>query len=562
MNTNHSSPSKSGGKSAKMRTVVIKLSRKLSMVYTWRPGNRISRLLTSLLASLLAVCAAPALALPTGGQVVSGNITIQSPSSTSMTVTQGSNKGVINWNGFSIAQGEAVNYAQPSASSVTLNRVLGNDLSTIFGSLSANGQVFLINPNGVMFAPGAQVNVGGLVASTLGLSDANFLAGRYAFEKGTGAGSIDNQGGLNGKYIALIAPNINNGGNINANTAVLAAGNRVSLDISGDGMLAASVDSAAANASIKHSGSIAADAGQVFISVRSANALLDTVLNVSGVVRAQCVSKHNGVILLDGGNAGVVSVSGNLDTSGTSTGQIGGAVTVLGKYVGLFDGASINVSGDGGGGTALIGGNYHGAGPEAHASMTYVGKDATINADAITNGKGGQVAVWSDNATKFYGNISARGGAQGGDGGFVEVSGKQYFGFAGLVNTTAAHGNTGTLLLDPTDMTIIHATDALSDTFGTVTGTFTDSTATPPGDISDFTINSQLATNNVTVSTTNDIVVSTAAAIDLQTRRLTLTATTGGILYGGPLSQDNNAVGLSFALDFTRSGSALPRFCL
>ena len=463
MNTNNSSSSKSGSKSAKMRTMVIKLSRKLSIVFTWRPGGRISRLLTS----LLAICAAPALALPTGGQVVSGNVTIQSPSGTSMTVTQSSNKGIVNWNGFSIAPGEAVNYVQPSASSVTLNRVLGNDPSAIFGSLSANGQVFLINPNGVMFAPGAQVNVGGLVASTLGLSDANFLAGQYTFENGNGAGAIDNQGGLNGKYIALIAPNISNSGSINTNggTTALAAGDRVSLDISGDGLLAVSVDAAATNASIKHSGSITADGGQVFISAHSANALLDTVLNVSGVVRAHSVSEQNGVIVLDGGNAGVVSVTGSLDASGTGAGQSGGTVKVLGDKVGLFAGASIDVSGDAGGGTALIGGNFHGAGPEANASMTYVAQGAAINADAVTSGNGGNVAVWSNDATRYYGNITARGGALGGDGGFVETSGHWLDVAGGRVDTRASNGAVGSWLLDPYSINIgpSGSTDATPD---------------------------------------------------------------------------------------------------
>ncbi len=463
MNTNNSSSSKSGSKSAKMRTMVIKLSRKLSIVFTWRPGGRISRLLTS----LLAICAAPALALPTGGQVVSGNVTIQSPSGTSMTVTQSSNKGIVNWNGFSIAPGEAVNYVQPSASSVTLNRVLGNDPSAIFGSLSANGQVFLINPNGVMFAPGAQVNVGGLVASTLGLSDANFLAGQYTFENGNGAGAIDNQGGLNGKYIALIAPNISNSGSINTNggTTALAAGDRVSLDISGDGLLAVSVDAAATNASIKHSGSITADGGQVFISAHSANALLDTVLNVSGVVRAHSVSEQNGVIVLDGGNAGVVSVTGSLDASGTGAGQSGGTVKVLGDKVGLFADASIDVSGDAGGGTALIGGNFHGAGPEANASMTYVAQGAAINADAVTSGNGGNVAVWSNDATRYYGNITARGGALGGDGGFVETSGHWLDVAGGRVDTRASNGAVGSWLLDPYSINIgpSGSTDATPD---------------------------------------------------------------------------------------------------
>ena len=324
------------------------------------------------MASLLAICAGPALALPTCGQVVSGNVTIQQPSDSTVNITQTTNKGIINWNSFSIGSGEAVSFQQPNAGSITLNRVLGTDPSAIFGRLTANGQVILQNPNGVLFARGARVDVGGLVASTLKITDQNFLNGKYVFEQGNGAGSIDVQGSLKGKYVALIAPkvNISSSGSIDtpSGTTALAAGDRVSLDISGDSLLTVSVDAAAASAAINHGGSITADGGQVLISAKSANALMDTVLNVSGVVRAHSINEKNGVIVLDGGDMGVVSVSGTLDASGSGAGQTGGTVKVLGQNVGLFDGTRIDATGDAGGGTVLVGGNLHGAGPEHNAA--------------------------------------------------------------------------------------------------------------------------------------------------------------------------------------------------
>src|SRR5439155_22404629 len=112
--------------------------------------------------------------------------------------------------------------------------------------------------------------------------------------------------------------------------------------------------------------------------------------------------------------------------------------------------------------------NFHGAGPEQNASQTIVAKNATINADAITSGNGGNVAVWSNNGTKFYGAISARGGAQSGDGGFVEVSGKDYLAYRGRTDVTAHQGKTGTLLLDPDDLVIRGGTgDGDGDTSNT-----------------------------------------------------------------------------------------------
>jgi len=126
-----------------------------------------------------------ALAGPTGGVVVGGQATIGNPSPTSTVIHQGSNSAIINWQQFNIGGNEYVQFVQPSSSSVVLNRVIGGSPSAIFGSLSANGRVFLINPNGVLFAPGAQLDVGGLVASTMNIKDSDFLAGHYVFAGGS-----------------------------------------------------------------------------------------------------------------------------------------------------------------------------------------------------------------------------------------------------------------------------------------------------------------------------------------------------------------------------------------
>src|SRR6185503_748868 len=145
--------------------------------------------------------------LPTGGTVTSGSATISS-STNKLQIDQYTQKAILNWDTFSIGSGAWVNFTQPSSSAVALNRVLGNNPSEIFGRLTANGQVFLTNPNGVLFAPGASVEVGSLVATTLSISDHDFLAGTYRFQNAGGAASVVNKGSIvtpNG-YAALAGP--------------------------------------------------------------------------------------------------------------------------------------------------------------------------------------------------------------------------------------------------------------------------------------------------------------------------------------------------------------------
>ena len=214
---------------------------------------------------------------------------------------------------------------------------------------------------------------------------------------------------------------------------------------------------------VANSGDIRADGGTVVLSVNAVQGVVDNVINMSGVVQAQTAVERNGEIILMGGDNGIVAVSGTLDASGRDAGETGGIVKVLGEYVGLFDGALVDVSGDAGGGTALVGGSFQGNGPEPNAKRTYVSSGATIDADAITSGDGGTVILWADEIMRYYGSVTARGGAQAGNGGFVEVSGKQNLDFNGQVDTSALNGDPGTLLLDPVNLTITDGTTAAAN---------------------------------------------------------------------------------------------------
>jgi filamentous hemagglutinin family protein len=417
-----------------------------------------------LLLALLAGYGVQAMALPTGGQVASGNVTIAAPAGGSLNITQTTDKGIVNWQTFNVGSGETVNFLQPSASSSTLNRVVGNDASTIFGQINANGQVFLVNTSGILFAPGAQVNTAGLVASTLQLQDSDYLSGNYSLT-GSG-GSVDNQGVIKAGFVALAGAQVSNTGTIVADggMAALAAGGRVTLNLIGSDLVSVSVDAPTAAALVHSGGIVQADGGQVLITAKAANALLDTVVNVDGIVQAHSIGSHNGVITLDGGSSGVVNVSGTLDASGKAAGQTGGTVKVVGANVGLFD-ATVDASGDTGGGVVRVGGDWHGAGADgdANASQTIVAGTSLINANAITSGNGGNVVVWSQDRTQFTGAISATGGRTGGDGGAVETSAHDVLQVNGVVDLSAAAGNGGTWLLDPNNIAITTGANAHVD---------------------------------------------------------------------------------------------------
>ena len=307
--------------------------------------------------------------------------------------------------------------------------------------------MFLLNPNGVLFGAGSQVDVGGIVASTLALSDDDFLAGRFTLSPtGTSKGLVLNRGTIrasDGGYVAFAGTNVANEGVIRAQrgTVGLGAGGQVTLTIDGEQLVGFSVDSATMGSLAANHQLIQADGGTVILSARAKDALVATVVNNDGIIEARSVRNDNGVIYLDGGADGVVSVTGTLDASGRNAHTSGGDITVIGDEVALLDRASLDASGRDGGGTVRIGGDYQGGNPELdNAQRTFVAPSATIRADALNSGDGGRVIVWADGDTRFHGSIGARGGDTGGDGGFVEVSGKQTLAFDGAVDTTAPFG--------------------------------------------------------------------------------------------------------------------------
>ena len=252
------------------------------------------------------------------------------------------------------------------------------------------------------------------------------------------------------------------------------------------------------------------------MSAKDAGDVIRHVVNMEGTIQANTVVEKEGRVFLTGGSSGVVNVSGTITASGNDSGEQGGTVHVLGDKVGLFANAVVDVSGDTGGGEALIGGDYQGKNAEVqNAKRTYVGEDAVINASAGTTGSGGKVIVWADEVTRFYGSVLATGGSLSGDGGFVEISGKGNLNFhAYQIALGAVNGVDGTLLLDPLNITISSSAD--SNTAGFLAASDdTEAFADDAGLTSNFDVTASTGsfagvTGTIELQATNDITVSAA----------------------------------------------------
>ncbi|WP_237741913.1 YDG domain-containing protein [Herbaspirillum rubrisubalbicans] len=419
-------------------------------------GKKVSRRLAA--AAALSVASALAMAGPSGGAVTAGSGSI-SQSGNTTTITQGSQNLSVNWQSFNTTSAEKVNFVQPSASAIAVNRIQDVNATQFMGQLNANGQVYLINPNGILFGAGAQVNVGGLVASTLDINDAALGSSTRNFS-GMGSGSIVNQGSINsanGGYVAFLGKQVANQGSITttAGTTALAAGSDVTLSFAGNSLVSLRVNQSTIDSLAGNGGLIQADGGTVLLSAGARDTVLASVVNNTGIIQARSVQNVNGTIVLEAGSHGTATNSGTLDASGRNAGETGGTVKLLGGTVAQTRGGRIDVAGDAGGGTAYVGGNFLGAGPEQNATTTTVEAGSSIDASAVNSGNGGRVALWSDGTTRFDGSITARGGAASGDGGAVETSGlKLKIGSTASVNTLAPRGSAGNWLLDPADIKI------------------------------------------------------------------------------------------------------------
>ncbi|RFP24403.1 filamentous hemagglutinin N-terminal domain-containing protein [Duganella sp. BJB488] len=412
---------------------------------TRRAARRLGMLLALGTAGGAALAGPPAVnALPSGAQLVAGQASIAT-SGNQMTVTQGSNQAILNWQRFDIGANAGVRFDQPSSAAVALNRVIGGDPSQIYGKLSSNGSVFLINPQGVLFGAGAQVDVGALGASSLNLSDSAFLSGRYDFAGSSGAGAVRNDGSIRvaaGGYVALIGPSVVNHGGISAprGGVALAAGEQVSVDLRGDGLIGVRTTRGALKALAENSGAISADAGRVVLSAAAADALTRSTVNNTGIVQARGLAGDGGSIRLVGDgdvHAGALDVS--------SRAGAGGAIAVGGQFVAL-DGA-LNADGARGGSIdARAGGNLSVSAAASAAGASGAGggiayaagkalvenSSAASRADGATDG--GSITLGAGTGLASSALHSARGAA--GAGGRIDASGKDVSLFSAVLDAS------------------------------------------------------------------------------------------------------------------------------
>ena len=361
-------------------------------------NRKIKNTLGAILITLI-FCISSAWALPKDGTVVSGSSTITSPDGKTTTVKQTTGKSIINWKDYSIGKGETVRYIQPGKSSVSLNRVTGSDPSAIYGSLLANGSVWVINPNGLLIGKDAKINTGSFLGSTLDINNDDFITGKYLFRKTSDkTSSITNQGEINaaeGGYVVMISPSIVNEGKITADKgkAYLAAGDEVTLNFADNNLIGFTIDKQTAENAlgITNTGSIIANGGEVILSAKAAGNISRTVINNEGLIQAQTIEDKNGTIKLLGGmENNIIKINGTLDASAPNGGN-GGFIETSAANVKVNDSAVITTYAPyGKTGTWLIDPNDY--------IIAASGGDITGSALGTSLG-GSNVTILSDNGT-------------------------------------------------------------------------------------------------------------------------------------------------------------------
>lgn len=475
--------------------------------------------------ALCALSPAVAFSLPQGGLVAGGVADISTPAAAQMQITQGSDRAVIDWASFNIGAGERVDIRQPSTSAVLLNRIGDANPSQIHGQLSANGNVILANPNGMVFGPTAQVDVGGLVATTSRFPDTQgFLnGGALPGQPGSPRASITQQGIITarrGGLAALVAPGVQNDGLIvaKAGKVQISGSDTVTYDMHGDGLIAFASPAQKA-AYVGNTGHV--EASQVVISAQQAAHIVDSAVNLGGSIAAsKLVTAPDGSLMLGGGEVDItadhIALSGKVDASGHT-----------------------------GGGRVHVGGGWQGSGPLPWAKTVSMAPDARIDVSAKQTGKGGEAVLWSNDGTTVAGTIHAKGGAQGGDGGRIETSGLALLDIAesAKADASATNGKPGLWLLDPNNITI-HATSADANIAGSPNYTSTansgrildDNIRTALNGGTSVTITTGTAglnSQNGDINTSGAVDVSTTSATDVTLtmkahRNITLGAGTGG----------------------------------
>ena len=468
-----------------------------------------------LIALGLAICflasGPAAFALPTGWQVISGDVHFEQQGN-ALNVTSATQNAIVNYASFNVAHGEIVNFNFLLSGSSILNRVIGGGASNIAGNINAaGGRMLLVNPAGINIAATANINAGSLMASTLNIRDADFMAGKYIFSKdaGTPASAVNNSGHLeatdaNGNVV-LLGSAVKNDGSIKGANVALAVGDQITVQTDANTALKVTVTEALKQKvdeyqnAVENTGSIDATRS-IALQAEIEGQLYQSAVNNAGRVQVASVTEDNGNIIFSGksttGDA-LVQNTGDVISSGSDSHADAGDIKIEGDIVQQ-------------GGQVLADAGESGTGGDIEITST---KETTLASGSMTSSKGaaansdaGEIKIWSDGDTTFAqgAKINVSGGSVSGDGGFAEVSAKDTVFFNGQASGYAANGEGGRILIDPTNIRITPGGPLGSATVG-----YADADTDPGNSESTFGPDQFAGFADVNLQATNDIAIET-----------------------------------------------------
>lgn len=422
----------------------------------------------------------PVYAAPNGANVVHGNVNItQSGSST--VINQNTDKAIINWNSFDINKGESVLFNQNSSSSIVLNRVTNGLPTNIFGSISANGNVFILNQAGVLVGNGASINTNSFLAGAANINDNDFIAGKYNFYGALG--NVINNGSIkvhDGGYAVLMGKNVANNGLISAKLGkiYLSSGESFRMDMSGNDLIGVAVEKGITDAYISNTGHIQAEGGTIIMTAKNASDVIRQAVNNTGIIDASSISYEGGKVILGAENGQVIN-DGEINVSSKSDDS--GSIEIKAEHI--INNGLIYANGLNGGIINML-----------SSDLLKIGSSSIIQANSFGYGNGGNIKLISQKRAEAYNGALIEAGSIYGSGGFIELSGYDSVYAFGNFNTKSMYGRYGQFLLDPSNMFIGNYSNLADDENYQVSddgNTYIDITW----------LNTQLDNNNVSLQT-------------------------------------------------------------
>lgn len=382
----------------------------------------------------------PVYAAPNGANVVHGNVNI-SQSGSNTIINQNTDKAIINWNSFDVNKGESVLFNQNSSSSIILNRVTNGLPTNIFGNISANGNVFILNQAGVLVGNGASINTNSFLAGAANISDNDFIAGKYNFYGAQG--NVINNGSIkvqDGGYAVLMGKNVENNGLISAKLGkiYLSSGETFRMDMSGNDLIGVEVEKGITDAYISNTGYIKAEGGTIIMTAKNASDVIRQAVNNTGVIDASSISYKGGKVILGAENGQVIN-DGEINVSSKS--DEGGSIELKAEHI--INNGLVYANGLNGGLINML-----------SSDLLKVGSSSIIQANSFGFGNGGNIKLISQKRAESHKGALIEAGSIYGSGGFIELSGYDSVYAFGNFNTKSLYGVYGQFLLDPSNMFI------------------------------------------------------------------------------------------------------------